>query len=268
MTILDSVILGIVQGLTEFLPISSSGHLILAREVFGIGIESGLAYDAILQFATVLAVIIYFRSDVWSLIMTPFRMISGTAELPERLTFYGVVSATIPAVVLGYLLENIMATVFRDGTLVALTLLLGASIMYAAERWWRTQTFLLGPPSMRIALVIGLFQSLALVPGMSRSGMTIAGGMIMGLDREQAARFSFILAIPILLGSGLKKMIDLGLSGMNDIGIPLLAGAMSSFIVGVIVIHYLLRYLRTHSLMPFIIYRVVLAFAALAFINL
>lgn len=263
MTTFDAIILGVVQGLTEFLPISSSGHLILAREVFGIGLQSGLAFDAILHFATALAVIVYFRKDVLEIIRTPFRMISGTSEIPERAMLYGIVAATVPAVLLGYLLESSMETIFRNAALVAGALVVGSLVMFAAEKWWKTQTFLLSPPSLRIALAIGLFQSLALIPGMSRSGMAIAGGMIMGLDREQAARFAFLLAIPLMLGAGAKKMNDIGLAGLFDEGAALLMGAASAFIVGVLVIHYLLKFLRTHTLMSFIVYRLILAAAVL-----
>ena len=266
MTILDAIVLGAVQGLTEFLPVSSSGHLILAREIFGIGVESGIAFDAMLHFATSLAVVVYFRSDIWILVRTLGRLTTGTSEFKDRALLFAIIVATIPAVLFGYLLEDLIGMAFRDATLVALTLLLGSTIMFVAERWWRDTTFLLSPPSLRIAFVVGLFQSLALIPGMSRSGMAISGGMLMGLSREQSARFAFLIAVPLMLGAGAKKIAGMSLDGTGIEIMSLLAGSASAFFIGSIVIHYFLKFLRTNSLFPFIIYRVIIAFVALAVI--
>lgn len=259
MSILDAIILGVVQGLTEFLPISSSGHLILARELFGVGITSGLAFDAVLQFATACAVVVYFRSDIVVLAHALMRRVrGGETDLTQERLFIALIVATIPAIFVGLLLEGAMETIFRQGALVAGALLAGSAIMYAAERWGKTATndVLTGGK----AVAIGFFQALALIPGMSRSGMTIAGGMFLGLSREGAARFSFLLAIPILLGSGTKKMIDIGEAGISQADLlALVAGVVASFVVGLAVIHYLLRFLRMHSMMVFVWYRVALA---------
>lgn len=260
MTILDAALLGVVQGLTEFLPISSSGHLILMRDLFEVGLQSGLAFDAVLHFATALAVVAYFRNDVLKLLHASWCFI---ARLDQHETVcrlqHAIIIATIPAVVFGYLLEDIMATVFRDGTLVAVTLVLGAFIMWAAEKWGSVHPELQGVPTYKNSFLIGLFQSFALVPGMSRSGMAISGGMLLGLSREEAARFAFLLAIPLLLGAGAKKLFDLSVTGANGETGALVVGALTAFIVGIAVIHYLLRYLRTHSLMIFVWYRIALA---------
>jgi len=267
MSIYEAIILGVVQGLTEFLPVSSSGHLILVREVLGLGLGGGgLAFDAILHFATALAVALYFWKDIFMLFQSAFLWVTqNEIEETQKRLIVALVVATIPAVILGLLLEDIMASVFRNGALVAVTLVLGSIIMIVAEKlskggFWTEGETQREPLDTKGAVVVGLFQSLALVPGMSRSGMAISGGMLMGLSREMAARFAFLLAVPLLLGAGAKKMLDLSASGelMNGL-MPLLIGAMSAFVVGILVIHYLLKYLRTHSLMVFVWYRLALA---------
>ena len=267
MTILDAIILGIVQGLTEFLPVSSSGHLILARELFGVGIESGLAFDAVLQFATACAVVVYFRNDLIVLAQAMIRRATGgESDATQERLFIALVVATIPAIFIGLFLEDAMETVFRHGALVAGALLVGSLIMVMAERWAKAVSNDALTPGKSLA--IGFFQALALIPGMSRSGMTIAGGMFLGLSRESAARFSFLLAIPILLGSGAKKMIDIGSAGVSQADLlALIVGVVAAFAVGLAVIHYLLRFLRTHSMMVFVWYRVALAAAVFVLVS-
>jgi undecaprenyl-diphosphatase len=241
-------LLGFVQGVTEFLPISSSGHLILARAFFDLSPEFGLAIDAVLQLATVLAIVVYFWPDIRSL-----------SARENRTTAYAILIGTVPAVVLGLMLEDVMATLFRSPELVAYALVTGSVVMLAAEylprllprfepTWWVQGT------------VVGLFQALALVPGMSRSGMTIAGGMFLGLDRSAAARFGFHLAVPILLGTGVKKLFELGASGaLTSLGTPLVLGALVSFVSGLLAIHLLLAIVRRTPLTVFVVYRVLLA---------
>lgn len=264
MTILDAILLGVVQGLTEFLPISSSGHLILMRDLFKVGLQSGLAFDAVLHFATACAIVVYFKDDVLKLLRASWCFIArlDQNEAVCRLQ-RAIIIATVPAVTFGYLLENTMATVFRDSTLVAVMLVLGALVMWAAEKWGRVRLELQGAPTYKNSFLIGLFQSLALVPGMSRSGMAISGGMLLGLSREESARFAFLLAIPLLLGAGAKKLFDLSIVGSNGETIALVVGAITAFVIGIAVIHYLLRYLRTHSLMVFVWYRLTLAVVVL-----
>jgi len=257
MEIINAVILGLVQGITEFLPISSSGHLIILRDILGQQVDYGLAYDAVLQLATTLAILLYFRKDIFALFLSFFKLISGKENNPEQKKItYAVILGTIPAVILGIFLENAMDTVFRSSVLVAGTLILGAVIMFLADKF-ATQNKQITP---RNGFVVGLFQALALIPGMSRSGMTISGGLFMGLNRELATRFSFILAFPILFGSGLKKFLDLGTSGLLDvIGPNLLIGCAVSFFSGLLAIHFLLKFLKNHNLNLFIWYRVIVA---------
>lgn len=265
MEIIKSIILGAVQGLTEFLPISSSGHLILTREFLGINNVNGLAFDAVLQLATTLAIIVYFRKDVLSLART-FIMIllKKPVSSEEKKLFWFVLFATIPAVILGLLLENTMETIFRSAILVACTLLIGSVIMYLAEKRLGHHSDL----SNSNSFYLGLFQSLALIPGMSRSGMTISGGLLLGLKREVAVRMSFVMAVPILIGSGLKQFLDLmSGGGLSSIGLNLLLGSITSFAVGLWAIHFLIKYLKDHSMMVFVWYRVVIAILIIFTLN-
>lgn len=260
MQIWEGIVLGVVQGITEFLPVSSSGHLIVVRRFFGFAAEQGLAFDAILHFATALAVVVYFRKDIISLVQTAWRWARGRGvEWEERALLIALGIATIPAVLLGILLEDSMETAFRDPVFVIGTLVFGSIVMFAAEQWGKVRQdgWALTPSR---ALTVGMFQTLALMPGMSRSGMAMSGAMFIGLSRERAARFAFLLAVPLLLGAGAKKMLDLAIAGGADAFTgALIAGAIAAFITGGIVVHFLLRFLRTHTLHIFILYRVLLA---------
>jgi undecaprenyl-diphosphatase len=258
MTIIDAIILGVVQGLTEFIPVSSSGHLILARELFGLP-KSGLAFDAVLQLATALAAALYFRRDLARMIRAVLGLLTGSPAPREDTTLAGIiVLGTVPAVALGLMAEQAMETAFRNTALVAIALILGSVLMAFAEYMYRG-----GVRSIRLrhALPLGFFQSLALIPGVSRSGATISGGMLMGLSREDATRASFLLSVPILLGSGAKKALEL--AGSHDTAAPVIAGSVAAFVVGLAAIRFLMSYLKTRGLMPFVIYR--LALAALIF---
>lgn len=269
MEILNSIILGSVQGLTEFLPISSSGHLIIARSLLGVDVQYSLAFDAILQLATTLAVFLYFLKDIWGYIRTFFMwLFRKPTEEKSRALLLAVIVGTIPAVFFGFFLEEVMDTVFRNMQLVSLSLIIGSLIMFFAEK--KSLKFKLienKELSIKNGLYIGLFQSLALIPGMSRSGMTISGGLINGLKREEAIRFSFLLAFPILLGSGLKKLLDLySADVLVDMGIPLLIGSLSAFIVGLAAIHFLVTFLKKHTMYIFVIYRIIIVILIILFI--
>jgi undecaprenyl-diphosphatase len=257
MEILISILLGFIQAVTEFLPISSSGHLIIFRDITNTQFEYGLSFDAVLQFATTLAVLVYFRRDIWRLIKSFCLMCRGKLEeKSDKVLIFAIIIGTIPAVVFGFLLEDLMDTTFRNSLLVAGTLILGAIIMYLADKFSKQDREV----NIKNGLIIGFFQSLALIPGMSRSGMTISGGLLMGLKREVAIRFSFILAIPVLLGSGAKKILDLQSAGLlNSLGLELIFGAITAFIFGLLAIQFLITYLKNNSFQIFIWYRLVLA---------
>lgn len=256
-------VLGLLQGLTEFLPVSSSGHLILAREVFGFNPINGLAIDAVLQLATALAILVYFHKDILRLIGSFLNLVVGKhAEREDTTLILALIAGTLPAALLGFFLEDTMATVFRSATLVAYALIAGSFVMLAAEYVSKgaQKKNLAAKPTVWAGFIIGLFQSLALIPGMSRSGMTISGGLFFGLSRGAAARFGFLLATPIILGSGLKKLLDLGLSGvLGSIGPELLLGSIIAFASGIVAIHALLLFVRTQPLYVFIAYRLLLA---------
>lgn len=261
MDILNSIILGIVQGSTEFLPISSSGHLIIFRDILGIQTDSGLAFDAVLQLATTFAVLVYFWKDISSYVKNFFLWIfRKKIETENKNVLLAIIFGTIPAVVLGFLLEESMDTVFRNSNLVALTLVLGALIMFFADKFSEKLEVRSKKLKVRSGFLIGCFQALALVPGMSRSGMTISGGLFSGLNRELATKFSFLLAFPILLGSGLKKLLDLYTSGnIAETGVSLLFGSITAFVVGLLAIHFLVSFLKKNSMKVFVIYRIMLA---------
>jgi undecaprenyl-diphosphatase len=261
-------ILGLVQGATEFLPVSSSGHLILAREFLGIT-QNGLAADAVLQLATALAVVAYFWNDLWRLAEVFFAKISGKDVSSEDWnTVLALIVGTVPGVLLGLLLEHTMDTVFRDSHLVAYALIAGSLVMLTAEYVYSRISGDDGKKNVDLAggLVVGIFQALALVPGMSRSGMTISGGLFLGLSRAAAARFGFLLAVPIILGSGAKKFFELSGSGeLASLGMPLLWGSAVAFVSGFIAIHFLLGFLRNNKLTAFVWYRIALAAVILFF---
>ncbi len=265
-TPLDSLILGTVQGLTEFLPISSSGHLILARELLGLNTESGLIFDAVLQLGTILAVYVFFRKDVIQLFRTFFRVIlrKKEATAQDRTLLFAIILGTIPALILGLLLQKTMETVFRSALLVACTLVAGSVLFWFAEKKATQKN---DAPSLKQGWWIGVFQVLALVPGISRSGSTISGGLLLGLKRDAATRFSFLLSLPIITGSGLLALLKTLKEGGTEFApLNLTIGFITSFIIGYLCIAWLIGYLKKHTLSVFIWYRLIIAavvFAAL-----
>lgn len=270
MDAIQYAILGLIQGLTEFLPVSSTGHLIVARELFGFATDHGLAVDAVLQLATAFAVLVYFFEDILNLAYTALYKLTGrNVPAEEGKLFWAIVIGTIPAVLFGLLLESTMETAFRSAHLVAWALIAGSVVFVAAEyfskRFEEYQS--LDRIGVGQGIVIGLFQCLALVPGMSRSGMTISGGLFLGLSRSDAARFGFLLSVPILFGTGLKKLYDLGADGfLVSSGEGLIVGSVVAFISGLVAIHILMVLVRKTPLTVFAAYRVALAFAILFYI--
>lgn len=237
------MILGFVEGATEFIPISSSGHLIIFRQILGANNFNSLAFDAVLQLSAALALFVYFWKDVLSL-------------KENKTLLYTILVGTIPAIIFGLLLENWMGTIFRNTELVALTLILGSVLFWYAEKVAKQDKVV----TLGRGIIIGFFQCLALVPGVSRSGATISGGLITGLNKDEAVRFSFLLSLPILFGAGLKKVFEVRQELFSvDFGLPLFLGCITAFITGLIAINFLIKYLKTHSLKLFIWYRVVLA---------
>src|SRR3989344_1229512 len=205
MTYFVAIILGFVEGATEFIPISSSGHLIIFRQILGVNSFGGLAFDAMLQLSASLAILVYFWEDVLHLIQDAWKIITKqNLEQQNKILLYTILIGTIPAIVFGLLFEQWMETVFRNIELVALTLVLGSILFWYAEKVAKQDKLL----SLGRGVIVGFFQCLALVPCVSRSGATISGGLIVGLSKDEAVRFSFLLSLPILLGAGLKKVFE------------------------------------------------------------
>lgn len=272
MNYIDAIILGAVQGLTEFLPVSSSGHLLIVRDLLHLPLVGTLTFDAVLQCATVLAVLVYFARDLWGIVISAFRyMLRKPVSEIEKTYLWAIILGTIPAIIFGLLLESKMDNVFRNINLVAVALLIGSALMYAAQKYAEKNSprTVLGESSsltVKKGVIIGFFQSLALVPGISRSGATISGGLLNGLSREEATRFSFLLSVPILVGSGLKKLLEVGFTPSSGTLGPLFIGSSFSFVVGLLAIHYFIKYLKTHNLSVFIWYRVLLALVIFLFL--
>jgi len=260
----QAIVMGLVQGLTEFLPISSSGHLIIVPALLGWDdpfIDS-LAFSVMLHLATLLALLLYFRADWLRLIPAWFaslrdRSIGGD---PDRKLAWLLALSTMPAIIAGLFLNDLIEGTFRSLGLVAVTLLIGAAILWLAERLG-SRTRHMSELGVTGAIGIGAAQALALVPGISRSGISISAGLFAGLDRESAARFSFLMATPITAGAGvfeLRKVIS-GEAGVDVTLMPLLAGMVAALVAGLLAISLLLRFLRTNPTTVFVVYRILLA---------
>ncbi len=259
MSLYEAMFLGLVQGITEFLPVSSSGHLVLAREFFSIDATNALAFDGMLHLATAVAVVTYFWSDLWTLLQAMLRKLGRLPVNQRDLTlFYALLLGTIPAVVLGIAIDSLVATTFQNAAVVA-SVLFAASIFFMYAEWRYYNRPVHDTITAKRGLLIGLFQAMALLPGFSRSGATIAGGMLLGLSRYEATRFSFLLAIPVTLGVGIKKMLELIQAGGAIDWMPIVAGSVTALIVAFVVIHLFLGFVRKYTLWPFIWYGVVLA---------
>ena len=263
-TLLQALIMGIVQGLTEFLPVSSSGHLIIVPFVFGWDdpFITSLAFSVMLHIGTLLALLVYFRADWFRLVpagLAAIRDRSFRAD-PDRRLAWLLVAATIPAAVAGFLLNDLIATAFRAPGLVVVTLVAGAAILWLADRWG-ARTKGVEDVTFPLAIGLGAAQALALVPGISRSGISISAARFAGLDREAAARFSFLMATPITAGAALFEVRKLatGEAGVTVSLGPLVVGMIAAFVSGTLAIGFLLRYLRTRSLNVFVAYRMAVA---------
>ena len=263
-TLLQALIMGIVQGLTEFLPVSSSGHLIIVPFVFGWDdpFIRSLAFSVMLHIGTLLALLVYFRADWFRLVpagLAAIRDRSFRAD-PDRRLAWLLVAATIPAAVAGFLLNDLIATAFRAPGLVVVTLVAGAAILWLADRWG-ARTKGVEDVTFPLAIGLGAAQALALVPGISRSGISISAARFAGLDREAAARFSFLMATPITAGAALfegRKLATGEALVTVSLG-PLVVGMIAAFVSGTLAIGFLLRYLRTRSLNVFVAYRLAVA---------
>lgn len=253
---LNFILLGILQGLTEFLPISSSGHLILARHFFNLTTPYPLAVDAILQLGTIVAVYIYFAPELWQLIKDFFHN--------KRTLAWAILLGTVPALIVGLLAEKYIDAYLRSPVIVAWVLIIGAVLFMITEKYFAKGKQDVTKINVKQGLWVGIAQCLAFIPGFSRSGATIMAGMVQNFSREAAARFSFYLSIPIITISGAKKLIDVFQYGLPmEVGLELTIGTLLSFVVGLISIHFLLTFLKKHSLNLFAGYRIVVGILVL-----
>jgi len=260
MTILQAIILGLTQGLTEFIPVSSSGHLVLMHAAMGLE-QNGLTFDVALHIGTLMALLIFFYKDILQLI----GGILGKNE-HKRLAWL-LAAATIPAVIAGVMLGDLAETSFRSAVLVAFNLIAMAFVMLAAEKYAKklqNRTTGTDNISPKQAMIVGAAQAVALVPGVSRSGATITSGIFVGIDRVTATRFSFLLAIPATLGAILKTMASGGAGLVSSEPMLFFVGITTAMLSGLFAIKFLLGYLAKHDLSVFAYYRIALGLLVLA----
>jgi len=257
MSTLEAIVLGLVQGLTEFLPISSSGHLRIVPALLGWS-DPGAGFTAVIQLGTMAAVLIYFRADLWRIavawlreLRVPFRQSSQDAKLG-----WFIVLGTIPIAIFGFIFKDQIESGARSLYLIGSALILFSFVMVLAERFGSRQRDL-AEMNGRDGLFIGMAQALALIPGVSRSGATISAGLFRNFDRVAAARYSFLLSVPAVVLSGLFELRKVGEDGSPSVAATAIA-TLVAFVSGYLAIAWLLRYLGTHTLEVFVVYRIAL----------
>ena len=254
---LEAAILGVVQGLTEFLPISSSGHVLIVSRLFGWG-DPGAAFTAVTQIGTEIAVLIYFRRDLARILSTwlaSLRRPEVRGSIDARMGWY-VIIGTLPIAILGFTFAPVIETAARNLWLVATVLIVFGIILGLVDRWG-SKTKALEALNAKDGLLFGFGQALALIPGVSRSGATISVGLAMGYSRSAATRYAFLLAIPAVLASGLYEATKIGSDDNVQWGQTILA-TIIALTIGYLVIAWLIRWVSTRSFLPFVIYRVTL----------
>ena len=263
---IDIIILGIIQGIAEFLPISSSAHLIIFRDIFGIGTNIGseieLAFDLALHFGTLLAIIIYFFNDLFKILLD--GLTKGTKTKNGRLFWYLII-ATIPAGIVGVLFEDVFDTFFRKQLwLIAIALIVMGIIIYIVDKKSKI-TINIKEMKWYQALIVGCAQVFALIPGFSRSGTTITASRALGLDREDSAKFSFYLSVPVVAGATLLTLIKGETLTIISENLMIFGiGILISFITGLLCISFLLKYIRNNDFKAFMIYRIILGILVLS----
>ncbi|MCY7396257.1 MAG: undecaprenyl-diphosphate phosphatase [Nocardioides sp.] len=264
---LQAVVLGVIQGLTEFLPISSSAHLRIYPEFFGWG-DPGAAFTAVIQIGTEVAVLLYFRADLWRITTTWLTSLvrpEYRGHVDARMGWY-IIVGSLPIVVLGVALKDVIERDFRSLWLIGCTLVVLGLVLGFADRVGATDKTL-KDIGLRDAVLMGLAQAAAIVPGVSRSGATLSMGRLLGYEREAATRYAFLLAIPAVVGAGLFELKEIP-NGDNTYGWgPTIVATIISFVVGYAAIAWLLRYVSTRSYTPFVVYRVVLGVVVLVLLG-
>ena len=267
---LQAMFLGILQGLTEFLPISSSAHLRIFPDLFGWG-DAGAAFTAVIQIGTELAVLVFFRKDIWRIarawVLSLFKP-EYRGALDARMGWY-IIIGSLPIAVLGFLFKDTIEKDFRNLWLIATMLIVLGLVLGLADRFGANERQI-KQLSLRDAALMGGAQALALVPGVSRSGATLSMGRFLGYEREAATRFAFLLAIPAVIGAGIFELSEIGDVGKAHAGEadygwgPTITATIVSFVVGYAAIAWLLRWVSTKSYTPFVVYRVLLGAGVLA----
>lgn len=267
MGVLEAIVLGIAQGLTEFLPISSTAHIRVIPAFFGWA-DPGAAFTAVIQLGTLLAVLIYFRGDIARIAKAWFRGLTDPVARREQDSKMGWIIAlgTIPILVLGLAFKSQIERDWRSLEIIGWTLIGMGLLMGAAERFG-PQRRGLDAVTWKDGLWVGIWQSMALIPGASRSGSTITGGLIFGLDRAAAARFSFLLSIPSIFAAGLLSMKEHASALFGAQAIPVLVATVAAFVSGYWAIDFLLKFLARRSVYVFVVYRVVLGVVLLALLR-
>ena len=260
MNIIQIIILGIIQGLGEFLPISSSAHLILIPYLFNFNLNMSadfkLAFDVALHFGTLMAVLFVFYKDWINMFKGVYKKLIHKKSSKENTLFWYLVIATIPGALVGFLFEEQIEKIFRESTLIiALSLGIMGIILYISDKWavkyYKNKEISFEKIDFKDALIVGISQAFAVIPGFSRSGTTILTGRLLGLSREAATRFTFLLSVPIIVGATIVNIPDLVIS--NEV----ILGIFISFVVGVIAIKFLLNYIKTNGYAIFAYYRVI-----------
>ncbi len=253
MNIFQSFLLGIIQGLTEFIPVSSTAHLLIGQKLLGIPSSDAMfSFLVIVQMGTILSLVVYFWKELVKLVKAFFARPFSTPE--NKLAWY-IIIATIPALLAGYLLKSVVETLFKTPMLEAsIRLLITAAVLALAE-WLGRRNRSLEKMTWLDALFIGVAQVLAIFPGASRSGTTISAGMARGLDRASAARFAFLMSVPVMLAAGGYQMLDvIKMSNMSSFLLPLAVGFVVAAFIGWLAVRWLLTYLNKHSLFVFAAY--------------
>ncbi|MGA1838014.1 undecaprenyl-diphosphate phosphatase [Herbiconiux sp. 11R-BC] len=276
MDYVNAIILGFVQGLTEFLPVSSSAHVRIVGELLGTGADPGAAFTAITQLGTEAAVIIYFWRDLTHIIGRWFLALFGRIPRndPQARLGWFIILGSVPIVLLGLIFQTTIESVFRSLWIIAVTLIVFGILLGVADAVG-TKTRRLRQLTVPHAVIFGLAQSLALIPGVSRSGGTITAGLFLGYERKAAARYSFLLAIPAVLGSGFYELYKVLTHHCSDVCTPEVfslgqtaLATVVAFLVGLVVIAVFMRYISRGSFLPFVIYRIVLGVTLMVLLSL
>lgn len=262
MTLLQSLILGLLQGLTEFIPVSSTAHLLIGQRLLGIPASDAMfSFLVIVQLGTIVSLVVYFWKDLLALVKAFFAKPFSSPE--NKLGWY-ILIATVPALLAGYLLKDAVQALFKNPLMEASIRLFTAAILLTLAEWMTKKSRGLDSMTWLDALIIGLFQVIAVFPGASRSGTTISAGMLRGLDRKSAARFAFLMSIPVMLAAGGYEMLDIiKMPDLTSFLLPLAVGFVTAAVIGWLAVRWLINYLSKHSLYVFAGYCTVIGIVVL-----